>query len=84
MRFSTDLPGIDSLDALSEVGGNGHLSVEQHLEGAALRVLFHFLDTSDPAHHWHGLDKVKTPDGTILWVCQQHRKEFEAPLRGHA
>jgi len=72
----TDLPGIDAVDAVSETGGNGHLSVEQRLEGAALRVLFYFLDTADPAHHWHGLVKVPTPDGTILWVCEQHKREL--------
>lgn len=74
----TDLPSIDTVDAVSEMGGN--LSVEQRLEGAALRVLFHFLDITDPAHHWHGLDKVLTPDGTILWVCEQHKREFVSPL----
>ena len=70
----TDLPGIDTVDAVGEKGGN--FSVEQRLEGAALRVLFHFLDTADPAHHWHGLDKVPTPDGTILWLCEQHKREL--------
>jgi internalin A len=70
----TDLPDLDALDSASETGGN--LSVEQHLEGAALRVLFHFLDTADSAHHWHGLDKVLTPNGTILWVCERHKREF--------
>src|SRR5258708_17327983 len=45
----TDLPGLDAMDAVSETGGN--LSVEQRLEGAALRGLLHFLATADPAHH---------------------------------
>jgi len=71
-----DLPALDAMDAVSETGGDGQIAVEQRLEGAALRVLFHFLDTADPAHRWHGLDKVKTRDGTILWLCEQHKREL--------
>lgn len=73
----TDLPDFDAMDTVSEIGSmKGSFAVEQHLEGAALRALLHFLDAADPSHHWHGLDKVLTPDGTILWVCEQHKREY--------
>lgn len=70
----SDLPDLDAMNAVSEIGGN--FSAEQHLEGTALRALSHFLHTVDPARHWHGLDRVMTSDNRILWVCEQHKREF--------
>jgi internalin A len=74
-----DLPEISVIDALSNAQLDGKVQTMQQLEGSARRVLFHFLDTTDQAHRWQGLSHpVITDDRTILWLCEQHRKEFEA------
>jgi hypothetical protein len=75
-----DLPEIKIIDALSNAQLDAKVQTQQRLEGAALRVLFHFLDSADPAHHWQGLSQIITDDGTILWLCEQHRKAFEVNL----
>jgi len=75
----SDLPEINAIDTLSNAQLDGKVQTVQHLDGAAQRVLFHFLDTADPAHRWHGLSQV-TENGTIWWLCEHHRQEFEARL----
>jgi hypothetical protein len=72
-----DLPEIKIIDALSNAQLDGQVQTMQQLDGAALRVLAHFLDTADPAHQWHGLSPIITDDGTILWLCEHHRKALE-------
>jgi len=38
--------------------------------GPALRALYSFLKEKDKAQQWGGLQKVVTPDGNILWLCE--------------
>lgn len=54
------------------------LGEDQQAVGAALRALYHFLNRADPSHIWGGLGKVVTPDGNILWLCAEHRQQYEA------
>jgi internalin A len=54
--------------------------VGQESAGPALRALFQFLDKADPAHAWGGLERIVTPDGTILWLCATHRQAYQARL----
>ncbi len=68
----SDLPPIESVESVSAIEGDAQSTPMQRLEGAALRALAHFLQTADPAQHWHGLQRVVTPERTILWVCKDH------------
>ncbi|MGB8509009.1 MAG: hypothetical protein WCD76_11550 [Pyrinomonadaceae bacterium] len=54
------------------------LAQDQQSVGAALRALYHFLDQADPTHTWGGLSRAITPDGNILWLCAEHRQQYEA------
>jgi hypothetical protein len=71
-----DLPG-------GRAGIDRSATVErEQVTGPALRALHAFLDKADPSHRWSGLEKVITPEGNILWLCEKHRKDYEAkPLR---
>jgi internalin A len=46
------------------------------VEGAQLRWLRTFLDEKDPSQNWGGLQRVLTPEGHYLWLCDEHRKEY--------
>jgi internalin A len=43
---------------------------------AGYRELYGLLDTLDPGHRWAGLSRVATPEGIILWLCQDHVKLY--------
>jgi internalin A len=47
---------------------------------SALRLLYSLLNKLDPVHEWGGLSHVLTPDGTLLWLCPEHKKEYESPI----
>lgn len=75
-----DLPAFEAIETVSEVNGGTSSPSGQHLEGAALRALAHFLEVADPARRWHGLQRVvMVEDRTMLWVCEQH-KHIGIPL----
>jgi hypothetical protein len=44
--------------------------------GPALRALRQLLDKKDPQQHWGGLQKVLTPEGHYLWLCEHHAQEY--------
>ncbi|WP_199464272.1 COR domain-containing protein [Acaryochloris thomasi] len=46
------------------------------ISGAALRTLNEFLKRKDPDQVWGGLTRTKTPEGDVLWLCQEHIKEI--------
>ena len=48
----------------------------QRIGGAALRAVRELLDAKDPDHVWGGLQKVLTPEGHYLWLCQHHAEEY--------
>jgi len=54
------------------VGGENPKSAE----GAELWVLRKFLEEVDRRHDWGGLQKVFTPEGQYLWLCEYHAKEY--------
>jgi len=72
--------GVDFLEQLEgmlpEVAQSGapQIAHQQPLVGPALRALSSVLNKVDPNHHWGGLHKTITPDGNILWLCDQHRR----------
>jgi len=49
---------------------------EKGAVGPALRALHAFLREQDPAEKWAGLSRVVTNDGNILWLCDEHRKQY--------
>jgi internalin A len=76
--ISDILPGVSKLDEMSSVVTLLNLSDEQQAMGPALRALYSFLSKADPGQIWGGLHKTLTPDGNILWLCDTHRKQYEA------
>lgn len=49
--------------------------------GPALRALCYLLNELDPQQHWAGLHKTPTPDGNILWLCQEHRQLYPISVK---
>lgn len=73
-----DLPEIRVIDALDNAQLDAKVQTMQRVEGVALEALHTFLQGQP--RPWQGLSQIITDDGTILWLCEQHRKEFEANL----
>lgn len=46
-------------------------------DGVQLRVLRQLLDLKDPTRHWGGLERVRTPEGHYLWVCEHHARQYK-------
>ena len=46
------------------------------IEGYELRQLRALLKKSDPNELFRGLEKILTPEGHYLWLCQEHAEEF--------
>ena len=44
--------------------------------GAQLRALRKLLDALDKPQEWGGLQKVLTPEGHYLWLCEYHAQEY--------
>jgi hypothetical protein len=45
---------------------------QSRAQRAALRALRVFLDELDTRQHWGDLQKVLTPEGHYLWLCEHH------------
>jgi len=50
--------------------------VPKEISGALLREIRVLLDRVDPTQTWGQLQKVLTPEGHFLWVCDQHAQEY--------
>lgn len=70
-----DLPEIGGNDDLKEVRLDAQGQTLQRLEGTALEALHTFLNGHP--RPWQGLTQVIADDGTLLWVCDYHRKVLE-------
>src|SRR5713226_4050352 len=46
-------------------------------EGAELRALRRLLAERDPPQNWGGLQRVATPEGHYLWLCNYHLAEYQ-------
>jgi internalin A len=68
-KLHEELPEIVGTDASLD---QEELSTDNEVVGSALRVLCQFLNEADPFKKWAGLEKVITPEGNILWLCQEH------------
>ncbi len=61
----------------SELAGQtGQHDDPDRVRGAALRALRLLLDAKDPQQRWGGLQKILTPEGHYLWLCEHHAKEY--------
>ena len=49
----------------------------ERVGGASLRALRKLLDEVDPKREWGGLEKVLTPEGHYLWLCEYHAREYK-------
>ncbi|NET38765.1 MAG: GTPase [Cyanothece sp. SIO1E1] len=47
---------------------------QERLIGSGLRALREFLKQEDPKECWGGLQRVLTPEGDYLWLCEKHAK----------
>ncbi len=71
-----DLLEVEASDDLKDARLGMQAQTLQRLEGAPLEALHTFL--KGHPQPWQGLTQVIADDGTLLWVCDYHRKEFEA------
>jgi len=71
-----DMPEFASYDTMKDVIEQTQTDQLQRTVGPALRALHNFLNEVDPSQLWGGLDKIVTPDGNILWLCDKHRQQY--------
>jgi Leucine-rich repeat (LRR) protein len=77
-KIIDDIPNLDVLDSVATLPRQTRIVEEQQAVGPALRALHAFLKEEDPNETWGGLHKTLTPDGNILWLCSNHRRQYEA------
>ncbi len=77
-KIIEDIPELDALDSMSSLTRQTRIVAEQQAVGPALRALHAFLKEQDSNETWGGLHKTPTPDGNILWLCSEHRRQYEA------
>lgn len=71
------LPDLEpSDDDYSQAGQMQSGDEIKHKKGADLRAFYSFLVKLDPEKHWAGLQKVITPEGHCLWLCEEHAKQY--------
>jgi internalin A len=77
-KISESLPMITNPDSMEGLERRSEIAKGHEVIGSALRALHHYLKEVDPSQIWGGLMKTMTPDGNILWLCDEHRQPFEA------
>jgi internalin A len=75
-HITQNLPELASYDSMIDVNQQTQTDQNQGVIGPALRALHTFLIEADPGQIWGGLYKTPTPDGNILWLCDQHRQPY--------
>ncbi|MCP4349137.1 MAG: GTP-binding protein [Desulfobacterales bacterium] len=45
--------------------------------GSELRMIRKILQEADPSEKWGGLERFVTPEGYILWLCREHKAEYD-------
>src|SRR6266704_2401120 len=75
-QITQDLPDLASYDSMKDINEPTLTDKYQRTVGPALRALHNFLNEVDPSQLWGGLDNIVTPDGNILWLCDNHRQQY--------
>ncbi len=75
-QITQDLPDLASYDSMKDINEPTLTDQYQRTVGPALRALHNFLNEVDLSQLWGGLDKIVTPDGNILWLCDKHRQQY--------
>lgn len=70
-----NLPECSVSESITAAQSNS--AQDQQVVGSALRALYSYLHQADPQHIWGGLRRTLTPDGNILWLCGEHRRQYE-------
>ncbi len=78
-NMTEDMTNIAESNANTFENKYAHSDQEYATIGPALRALYSFLKEKDHRQFWGGLQKVITPDGNILWLCQEHAQPYESP-----
>jgi len=52
-------------------------SVKAHKSGASLRSLRLLLESLDKGQVWGGLAPILTPEGHLLWLCDDHSRTYD-------
>jgi hypothetical protein len=76
-EMTKTLPTFKAESASSVIAAQDPVGPDQIAVHLALRALYSFLTTVDPSRYWGGLIDTVTPDGNILWLCAEHRKQYE-------
>jgi len=75
---------IPNLDETVEIKLPERFSTEEMVkslvaaEGAPLRSIRLLLDQLDKQQTWGGLQRIATPEGPYLWLCEYHAREYKA------
>lgn len=75
IKFDDDENSFFDLDhqASNDPSQSGKL---HKTSNAAMRTLHEFLKRKDPERTWGRLTRTVTPEGDVLWLCKEHRKEI--------
>ena len=81
LKFMTELvkkiPDFIQTHEKDFLNKNDNILYSEEAVGAFLRTLRQFLDERDPQQEWGGLNKVLTPEGHYLWLCEHHIIDYE-------
>ncbi|MEA2042283.1 MAG: COR domain-containing protein [Bacteroidota bacterium] len=72
-RVLRQLGDIDSQSTGLEVSEN----LQYHDKRYELQLVSDLLQKHDPKRQWRGLIRKITPEGYIMWICEEHAKEYD-------
>ena len=64
----------ESAISLNELQYNEPITAHEHMPVHNIRKL---LEKIDPQQHWGGLRSTVTPEGYVLWLCQEHYEIYK-------
>jgi internalin A len=64
---------MPELQAIGQSKSDGPESAELDADHRTLRAL---LNELDPTEYWGGLSRIYTPEGDVLWLCQEHARQY--------
>lgn len=64
---------IKTKDSGAEIDDEPHYYDKRY----ELQLIAELLNKQDPKKHWRGLIRKITPEGYVMWICEEHAKEYE-------